>query len=195
MKLTKESQIDKVEEVDKNAILNLPIGHYTIINSSYNKNKFPPKFTIYGLGSCIALILCDYHHHICGMSHILLPKSTKKKITYPHKYANLSAKLLMQEIINHGAKREHIKAIITGGSQIFNLKNNIMGFDNIRSITEELNKLNIEIIKEDVGGDKGRIIIFDSKDLTFYSKSTGENDFKKFNYLKPKKKDYETNNE
>ncbi|MFX1376245.1 MAG: hypothetical protein ACFFA0_10555 [Promethearchaeota archaeon] len=185
--MTKESQLDYVEEVDKNGILNLPIGHYTIVNVSHNKNKLTPKLSIYGLGSCIALILCDYQHNICGMSHVLLPKSTKKKIIYPHKYANLSAKLLMQELINHGAEREHIKAIIAGGSKIFDLKNNVMGFDNIRSITEELNKLNIEIIKEDVGGDKGRIIIFDSKDFTFYSKFTRENDFKKFNYQKFKK--------
>ena len=57
-----------------------------------------------------------------------------------------------------------------------------MGFDNIGTTKEELRKLKIEIIKQDTGGSKGRIVIFDSKDFTLYIKTTGENDYKKFTY-------------
>ncbi|MFW9939958.1 MAG: chemotaxis protein CheD [Candidatus Thorarchaeota archaeon] len=182
--MTENTQIGKVEEFDKNGVINLPIGHYAVVNTISRMNKLYPKLSIFGLGSCIALILCDYVHKICGMSHILLPKTTKKMIIYPHKFANLSAKLLMQELINHGAVRDKIKAIILGGSRIFNLDNNIMGFDNIGSIKKELDKLGIEIIKEDIGGSKGRIIIFDSKDFTLYFKSTDQNKFNKFTNIK-----------
>lgn len=178
--MIEDTQIGKIEDIDKKGIINLPIGHYAIVNNKYGISKLYPKLSIYGLGSCIALILCDYVHNICGMSHILLPKTTKKIIKYPHKFANLSAKLLMQELINHGAERDKIKAIIVGGSRIFDLDDNIMGLDNIGSIKEELNKLKIEIIKEDTGGSKGRIVIFDSKDFSLYFKSTGQNDFNKF---------------
>lgn len=178
--MIEDSQIGKIEEIDGNGVINLPIGHYAIVNNKYGKSKLYPKLSIYGLGSCIALILCDYVHNICGMSHVLLPKTTKKIIKYPHKFANLSVKLLMQELINHGAERDNIKAIIVGGSRIFDLNDNIMGFDNIGSIKEELNKLKIEIIKEDTGGSKGRIVIFDSKDFSLYFKSTSQNDFNKF---------------
>jgi chemotaxis protein CheD len=90
----------------------------------------------------------------------------------------------MEELINHGAKRDDIKAIIIGGSRIFDLDDNIMGFDNIGSIKKELKKLGIEIIKEDIGGSKGRIVIFDSKDFTLYFKSTGQNEFNKFTISK-----------
>ena len=178
--MIEDIQIGKIEEIDGNGVINLPIGHYAIINSKHRLDKLYPKLSIYGLGSCIALILCDYLHNICGMSHILLPKTSKKIIKYPHKYGNLSARLLMQELINHGAERDNIKAIIVGGSRIFNFNYNIMGLDNIESIKEELNKLKIEIIKEDTGGTKGRIVIFDSKDFSLYFKSTGQNDFNKF---------------
>ena len=180
--MVEESQIDKIEGTDRNGIINLPIGHFSIVNSRFKINKLPPKLSIYGLGSCIALILCDFNSKICGMSHILLPRTTNKIITYPHKYANLSAKLLVKELINHGAEREHIKAIVVGGSRIFNLDNNNMGFDNIGTTKEELRKLKIEIIKQDTGGSKGRIVIFDSKDFTLYIKTTGKNDYKKFTY-------------
>lgn len=180
--MTYESQKGKIEEVGKDGVINLPIGHYTIINGKYNLSKVSPKLSIYGLGSCIALILCDYKNKICGMSHILLPKATKKVINYPHKYANLSARLLMQELIDSGAEYEQIKAIIVGGSKIFDLDNNLVGIDNIEYIKEELKKLKIEIIKEETGGSKGRIVIFDSKDCTLYLKSTGLEDFSKFIY-------------
>ena len=116
------------------------------------------------------------------MSHILLPKTTKKIVDYPHKFANLSARLLMRDMLNHGAQREHIKAIIVGGSKIFDLDNNLVGLDNIGYIKAELKRLKIKIIKEDTGGSKGRIVIFDSRDFTLYLKSTGVNDFSKFTY-------------
>lgn len=181
--MVEESQIDKIEETDRNGIINLPIGHYSIVNSRFKINKLFPKLSIYGLGSCIALILCDFNNKICGMSHILLPRTTKKNITYPHKYANLSVKLLMKELINHGAERDHIKAIVIGGSRIFDLDNNMMGSDNIGTTKEELKNLNIEIVNEDTGGSKGRIVLFDSEDFTLCIKSSGENEYKKFTYL------------
>ncbi|MFW9876608.1 MAG: chemotaxis protein CheD [Candidatus Thorarchaeota archaeon] len=178
--MIEDSQLGKIEEIDRNGVINLPIGHYAIVNSKYRLSKLYPKISIYGLGSCIALILCDYVNYVCGMSHILLPKTTKKIIQYPHKYANLSAKLLMRDLICLGAERKHIKAIIIGGSKIFDLDDNLMGFDNVSSIKEELNKINIEIIKDDTGGSKGRIVIFDSKDFSLYVKSTGESNFNVF---------------
>lgn len=181
--MTEHYQIGKIEETDGNGVINLPIGHYAIVNNKYRLGKLYPKISIYGIGSCIALILCDYINYVCGMSHILLPKTTKKIIKYPHKFANLSAILLMQELINYGAERRHIKAIIIGGSRIFDLDDNLMGFDNIGSIKEELNKLNIDIIKEDTGGSKGRIVIFDSQDFSLSVRSTGENDFNIFTNL------------
>ena len=114
------------------------------------------------------------------MSHILLPKlNTNKKILFPHKYANLSVKLLMEELINHGAVRENIKAIIVGGSKIFIIDNNLMGDDNIKSVKEELNALKIQIIKEDTGGSKGRNVIFDPKSFSLYVRSTGGSVFER----------------
>ncbi|MBA7621252.1 Chemoreceptor glutamine deamidase CheD [subsurface metagenome] len=116
------------------------------------------------------------------MSHILLPKSRQNKtINFPHKYADLSAKLLIQELINHGAMRKNIKAIIVGGSKIFNLDENFMGINNTEAIKKELEKLEIKIIGENTGGSEGRAVIFDTKDFSVYVKSTRESNFKKIN--------------
>ena len=158
------------------------MGHYAIINCENRINNVDPKISIYGLGSCIALILFDYKNNVSGMSHILLPKSRQNKtINFPHKYADLSAKLLIQELINHGAMRKNIKAIIVGGSKIFDLDENFMGINNTEAIKKELEKLEIKIIGENTGGSEGRAVIFDTKDFSVYVKSTRESNFKKIN--------------
>jgi len=114
------------------------------------------------------------------MSHILLPKARlNKTIDYPHKYADLSLKLLIQDLIKHGAVKENIMAIIVGGSKIFNLDENFMGIDNTKAIKEELVKLKIKVIGEDTGGSEGRGIIFDTKDFAVYVKLTREQNYKK----------------
>jgi len=170
----------RIEKIDKNGDVFLPIGHYFLTNCKDKPEKIHPKLVIYGLGSCIALILIDFKNKVCGMSHILLPKAHQNKvIEYPHKYADLSLKFLMQELIKNGAVRDNIKAIIVGGSRIFDLDENFMGIDNIKAIKEALEKLNIKIIGDDTGGTEGRGVIFDTKDFTVYVKLTKELNYRK----------------
>jgi chemotaxis protein CheD len=172
----------RIEKMDRNDEIFLPIGHYAVFNCKNNPNNIQPKISIYGLGSCIALMLFDYKNKVSGMSHILLPKNHKnKKTDFPHKYADLSAKLLMKGLLNLGATKENIRAIIVGGSKIFDLDENFMGIDNTEAIKQELEKLKIKIIGEDTGGTKGRAVIFDTKDFTVHVKSTDENKFTKLN--------------
>lgn len=170
----------QIKDFEGKSEILLPIGHYIIINCKNNPNNIQPKISIYGLGSCIALILFDHKNKVSGISHILLPRARKNKTTnFPHKYADLSAKLLLQELMNYGAMKDEIKAILVGGSKIFDLKANIMGGDNIKAIKEELNLLKIDIIGEETGGFKGRVFKFDTKDFSVYVKSTGQRNYKK----------------
>ncbi len=172
--------IDRVKGISRDGSIFVPIGHYALSNSKNILLNQSPSISIYGLGSCIALVLLDEINKVSAMSHILLPKAApNKEIHFPHKYASFSVKLLMEELLNHGAVRENIRAIVVGGSKIFDFDNNIMGFDNVSSVKEELDSLKIQIIKEDTGGSKGRNVIFDTKDFSLYVKSTGETDFKK----------------
>ncbi len=172
----------RVEKIDRKNEIFLPIGHYALFNCKNKPNNIQPKISIYGLGSCIALILFDYSNKVSGMSHILLPKAHQnKKTDFPHKYADLSAKLLMKGLISLGAIKENIRAIIVGGSKIFDLDENFMGIDNTKAVKDELEKLKIKLLGEDTGGSKGRAVIFDTKDFTVYVKSTNEDKFKKLN--------------
>jgi chemotaxis protein CheD len=170
----------RIEEMDKHGEIFLPIGHYFITNCKNKSINIFPKISIYGLGSCIALILMDFKNKVCGMSHILLPKAKlNKRIDYPHKYADLSLQLLIKELLNYGAVKENITAVIVGGSRIFDLDENFMGIDNTKAIKQELENSNILLIGEDTGGSQGRCVIFDTKDFAVYLKFTKEKQYKK----------------
>ncbi|MFX1236603.1 MAG: CheR family methyltransferase [Promethearchaeota archaeon] len=142
-------------------VLFVKSSHYAIVHS-YQE---PSKMVIYGLGSCIALILRDRKNDVHGMSHIMLPDSQTSKddeyLTLPHKYIDTSIKELQKELISHGARKEDIKAIIIGGAHIINVDHMIK---NSEVVIEELEKNNIPIEKIDLGGKRGRSVIYDAKD-------------------------------
>lgn len=157
----------------------LPIGHHAIVNS-HVENGFPsPNIAIYGLGSCIALIICDKEKHLAGMSHILLPNSeNRQNVKIVHKYANLSVDALVSELLKKGADSKRLEAYVIGGSQIFSEMNCDIGKDNAFFVKKELKKNNIKIIKEDIGGSYGRFVLFDTTDFKIFVKTSDEKVFK-----------------
>ncbi|HDZ18679.1 MAG TPA: chemotaxis protein CheD [archaeon] len=140
----------------------LHIGHYSIVDYSKERFRTKSRTIIYGLGSCIALIMFDDRNKMGGMSHILLPSSKRaKNIGFPHKYADLSVKCLTYELISKGAHLKNINAIIIGGSRIFDNMVFEIGRDNVKTVKKHLTKFNIKIVKEETGGSKGRTVIYE----------------------------------
>jgi chemotaxis protein CheD len=168
---------DKINESTKEIIL--PIGHFTIINSNFEKISPLPTIAVYGLGSCIGLIIYDTVNRIAGMSHILLPKSSLEgPLKYPHKYADTSVCCLIESMIEHGADSSNLKVSLVGGANIFQNPDCTIGEDNIKSIKEVLMNFNLLIERENLGGNKGRIVRFDTNDYSIRVKITGEQKFK-----------------
>ena len=168
---------DRITIPTKNDELLIKTAHYGIVYS----DKGPSKMSIYGLGSCIALILYDNSHGIHGMSHILLPDSNRSKsytpMSTPHKYIDTSIKELLQELINHGAVRDNIKAIVIGGASVIDVEDYPI-LNNAEVVKEELHKFGIEIEKSDLGGKKGRSIIYNAKSGSVLIKKDRDNKFR-----------------
>ena len=161
----------------------MPIAHYALVTSK-NSNRNYPKILIHGLGSCIVLILFDQINNVSGISHILLPElSPEKKNTniFPHKYADLSVKLLIKEMLDKGASKKNIYAVIIGGSTIFNTPILSIGEKNIQMVKKQLLDLKINVLKEEVGGSKGRSIIFNPNNYSILVKNSGEKSFNQIN--------------
>lgn len=131
-----------------------------------------------GLGSCIGIILYDKTTKIGGLLHILLPQCTKENEENKAKYADTGIPLLLDTMNLLGANKSRLKAAIYGGADMFqNLSRSSLlsiGSRNIAITKKILNENNIPIINSNVGGHKGRTIIFDCNTGKVNIKTLGE---------------------
>lgn len=140
---------------------------------------FPPNRLItVGLGSCIGIALFDKKNNIGGLVHIMLPNSTQfTVINNPLKFADLAIPLLIKDMEKNGANKRNFLAKIAGGASMFNFSDKSMVMDignrNSASVKQILKKINIPIIAEDTGGNKGRTMVFDTKDGSVIIKKIG----------------------
>ncbi|AYD40729.1 chemotaxis protein CheD [Clostridium fermenticellae] len=138
----------------------------------------PDKIITVGLGSCIGIALYDRKQSLGGLAHIMLPDSTQfNKITNPLKFADLAVPMLIEKLEKLGAHKGNLKAKIAGGASMFNFsdKSMIMDVGNRNSIAVKnaLKKNSIMIIGEDIGGNKGRTMIFSTENGNVHVKTVG----------------------
>lgn len=128
--------------------------------------RTPDKLTTVGLGSCIGICLLDKIAKIGGMAHIMLPSSQQARSNQNRaKFADTAIEDLITEMEKLGASRKRLTAKIAGGSQMFNIgSSDVMkiGERNAKAVIEILNGKSIKILAQDIGGNHGRTIIFDS---------------------------------
>ena len=127
----------------------------------------PDKLITVGLGSCVGIAIYDKLSGIGGLAHIMLPDSSQfNKITNEIKFADLAIPILVEDMIKKGAKLRNMNAKIAGGASMFNFsdKSIIMdiGSRNGIAVKTALKILTIPIVAEDIGGNKGRTLIFDT---------------------------------
>lgn len=130
-----------------------------------NFGQTPEKLITVGLGSCIGIALYDSKTKIGGLAHIMLPDSNSfNNITNKYKFADLAIPILIDKMVKIGAIKANLRAKIAGGASMFKFSDKSMIMDignrNIKSVKKVLSDLNIPIISEDTGGNKGRTIIF-----------------------------------
>jgi len=115
----------------------------------------------------VGIALYDQYKKIGGLAHIMLPDSNQfNTITNEKKFANLAIPILVEKMVKEGANVRNIRAKIAGGASMFNFSDKSMNMDigkrNGIAVKDTLKKLKIPIISEDVGGNKGRTMIFDT---------------------------------
>jgi chemotaxis protein CheD len=138
----------------------------------------PDKIVTIGLGSCIGIALYDSKLKIGGLAHIMLPDSTQfNKISNPLKFADLAIPLLIEDMEKLGSKKSNITAKIVGGASMFTFADNKMNMDignrNSISVRNILNRFSIPLLSEDIGGNKGRTMIFDTSTGVVQIKTIG----------------------
>jgi len=116
----------------------------------------------YSLGSCIGIAIYDSVARVGGLLHYMLPESsldTVKAKKNPYMFADTGIPSLFKAAYKLGAKKQRLKVILIGGSQILDQK----GFFNIGKRNETaarkmFHKNNVIISYKDVGGVVNRTV-------------------------------------
>jgi chemotaxis protein CheD len=130
------------------------------------------------LGSCIAACLYDPVRRVMGMNHFLLASHRYSRqipvcLSEAGRYGVHSMELIINGMLKMGASRRDIRAKVFGGSSILPSSGTAENFVcvgevNCRFILEFLKNDGIPLISSDLGGSRGRVILFDSGDYSVY---------------------------
>lgn len=117
------------------------------------------------VGSCIATCIYDMEREVAGMNHFLLPGMVhpdEMLSSEVGRYGMFAMELLIGELIKLGARREGLQAKLFGGGNVLEFRNNDGNItrSNIRFAKKYLELEGILTVKEDLGGNSGRKILF-----------------------------------
>jgi chemotaxis protein CheD len=113
------------------------------------------------LGSCVAVCIYDRKRRIGGMNHFQLP-FTKEKHLATARYGNVATITLVRMMTENGSKHSHLEAQIIGGAHDPEMSGKNIGRENIQVARKLLTRKRIRIVSEDVGGEKGRKVVFNT---------------------------------
>ncbi|MDR1395238.1 MAG: chemotaxis protein CheD [Deltaproteobacteria bacterium] len=111
------------------------------------------------LGTCVAVCLHDRRLKIGGMNHFLYPKSGFFGSS-SNDYGDVAIPALIDKLCRLGSRPQDLEAQIFGGGDISGFDDGRTGSKNIKIARKILKKNGISIVSEDVGGFKGRRLIF-----------------------------------
>ena len=131
-----------------------------------------------GLGSCVAIMLHDPQAKAGAMAHVLLPSiSLARDITNRAKFPETAVPLLIEHLKALGADPRRLVAKLAGGASMFSQLVTTgtiqMGERNVLAARSALRAAAIPIVRESVGGERGRSVRFYIKDGRAEIRSVG----------------------
>jgi chemotaxis protein CheD len=118
------------------------------------------------LGSCVAVCVWDGVLGIGGINHYLLPTGLRTAST-GLRYGNVAIELLLDKLLRAGVRYPHLRAKVFGGACVLDAmrgKENHLGGKNVDIARKLLAEAGIPVVASDVGGDRGRKLIFHPHD-------------------------------
>jgi chemotaxis protein CheD len=113
------------------------------------------------LGSSVSVCLHDRKRKTGGMNHFLLPSIHDRGKTTA-RYGNVATLALIRMMLNSGSKIKHLDAQVFGGALDPKTSTRDVGRENILLARQILAKQRVKIVSEDVGGQRGRKIVFNT---------------------------------
>jgi chemotaxis protein CheD len=120
------------------------------------------------LGSCVAACLYDAEAGIGGLTHSVLPHAPAGAV-HPGRFGDRAVVELVRRLLAAGARAHALRAKLFGGACVldaFAAGRNHLGAQNVASARDALHALAIPVVAEDVGGRRGRRLLFQTGDGT-----------------------------
>lgn len=113
------------------------------------------------LGSCVCVCLWDSVQKSGGIIHFLLPR-WKGKGEANAKYGDIALKLIYETMLANGSLHGNIIAKVFGGARLLKDcgQGQYPGLQNVETAKKILKELKIPVVAQDIGGNKGRKILF-----------------------------------
>ena len=113
------------------------------------------------LGSCIGLAIYHARLKTAAVAHIVLPESAGRDGT-PGKFADTAVPEMIRMLKELGAPTHGLTAKLAGGANMFASSGPLqIGDANVEAVAAALKSVGIPGVAQDVGGTKGRRIVFD----------------------------------
>lgn len=118
------------------------------------------------LGSCVGVVVYHRRLFVGAMSHVVLPDSNGRDAV-PGKFANTAIPSMIEMLQKQGVPGAGLVAKIAGGACMFGATGPMqIGLANAEAVREHLKEFHVSIVAEDIGGTKGRRIIFECESRT-----------------------------
>ena len=129
------------------------------------------------LGSCVGICIYEKVAKIGGLGHILLPEdSTNSGLR--EKFAQTAIPYMIDLLVKEGGKTPNMTAKIAGGAAMFNFAASFalgnIGEKNVEMTLKMLQRFNIPVLEQDIGGNVGRVIDFNLSDGSLRVKAGGK---------------------
>lgn len=145
--------------------------------------RAPGTLITYALGSCIGICLYDPVLRLGGMIHIMLPETVSRQDGGNiFKYADTGILEMIRKMEVFGGVTSRMTAKIAGGAKMFDIPGDSntgignIGKRNIESVKKVLQQCKIRLVKEDVGSNYARTMLFDTDTGQVTIRSYGRSD-------------------
>lgn len=116
------------------------------------------------LGSCVSVCLWDSGAGVGGVNHYLLPFHVEREKSA--RFGSVAIPRLVEEVVTAGADPRRLQAKVFGGASVIGAfsRGRKLGDENAQLAVESLKALGIPVVEQDLGGTKGRKLVFHSDD-------------------------------
>ncbi len=130
---------------------------YHVTSGSFEVGYTQPRLLQSFLGTCVGVVIFDATAGVGGLNHLLLPEPASSwSVDQPEKYATTSMPLFLKQLLDMGATRENMQAVIAGGALVGPLTPQDINLD-IGGRTSEkavaaLDREGVAVVRSETGG-------------------------------------------